>query len=292
MRNGRIVDSTDVASASVPWIVERMLGEAGRICRIPRRREPGEVVLELDGLCLDRSAGTPIRDLSATFRAETIVGVYGLLGAGRTELFEALCGARPLRSGSIRLLGRSIEALTIAERVERGVLLVPEDRQREGLFPNLSVGRNLEMSDLDRQSAGPLIDVKRVKAAIRSMIGRLGIKTGCADAPIGSLSGGNQQKVVIGRTLMPGPKALLLDEPSRGIDVGARAEVFATMQQLAGDGLCVLFSTSDVLEALAIADRVLVMAAGQITLDVAASEADEATIIDAANPALQPTTVH
>jgi erythritol transport system ATP-binding protein len=292
MRNGRIVGSTDVASASVSWIIERMLGEAGRVARAPRSHKPGPAVLKLDRASFDRGAGDPVRDLSACFHADTITAVYGLLGSGRTELFEALCGARDLQSGSIELHGRPIEDLSIADRVKLGILLVPEDRQREGLFPNLSVARNLEMSDLERQASGPLIDAGRVKTAVSKMIGRLGIKTGSPDASIASLSGGNQQKVVIGRTLMPGPSVLLLDEPSRGIDVGARAEVFSTVQQLAGDGLCVVFSTSDVLEALAAADRILVMAGGRITLDAAVADIDEATIMAAANLAAQPATVN
>lgn len=293
MRDGRIVDTAPVAHASLPWIVERMLGDAGRIERADMPAAPGPVVLSLEGLSQARSDGAaPLDCVSADFRAGEITAIYGLLGAGRTELFEAVCGARSLAAGSVRLKGVPLDRLDIADRVARGVLLVPEDRQGEGLFANLSVGGNIGLADLVRFTRAGLISRSREIKAIDWMLRRLTVKAPSAEAPIGALSGGNQQKVVIGRTLMPGPAALLLDEPTRGIDVGARAEIFATMQQLAAEGMALIFSTSDQAEARTVADRILVMANGRITLDVPAADADETLLIQAANAAAQPETVH
>jgi erythritol transport system ATP-binding protein len=282
LRDGRLVDSSPVGETSLDWIVERMLGSAGRPERKSERSTPGREVLSLHDLHL-RSGNVSFAGLSASFRAGEITAIFGLLGAGRTELLEAISGLRPIGSGSIRLNGEPIEDLGIAFRVRRGLLLVPEDRQRDGLFPNLSVGRNIGISDLGQAMSRTGISQRRETSVIARMMQRLGVKAASGDADIASLSGGNQQKVVIGRTLLPGPSAILLDEPSRGVDVGARSEIFATMQQLAVEGLAVVFATSDVVEALAIADRIIVIAGGAISADTPAHQTDEPALIRAAN---------
>lgn len=282
LRDGKLVDRAPVAQASLEWIVERMLGELGRPARKSARNAPGPEVLTLDNLHLN-SGNVSYRGLSASFRAGEITAVFGLLGAGRTELLEAISGLRPIKSGTILLNGDPIEGLLVAHRVRKGLLLVPEDRQRDGLFPNLTVGRNIGISDLRQAMSASGISRRRETSVIARMMQRLGVKAASGEADIASLSGGNQQKVVIGRSLLPGPSAILLDEPSRGVDVGARAEIFSTMQQLADDGLAVVFATSDVIEALAIADRILVVAGGTITADTPAHLTDEPTLIRAAN---------
>lgn len=283
MRDGAVVASAPIAEASVPWIVEQMLGQTGVLA--PRRADhaPGAPVLEIAGATVRRPDGVAlVDDVSLTIHAGEIVAIYGLLGSGRTELLELVSGARA-GTGEVRLNGERIDHLSIAERIERCLLLVPEDRQREGLFPNLAVGGNLSLSFLDRLAKHGLLSALGESQAVAGMIGRLGIKARSGETPIGALSGGNQQKVVIGRCLMRGPKAILLDEPSRGIDVGARAEVFETMRTLSADGIAIAFSTSDLIEALTIADRVVVMASGRITADLAAEAADETALVRAAN---------
>lgn len=283
LRDGRVVDGIAASQASLPWIVDRMLGENGQIERHAGNRSAGATTLEVRGLTVKAGGRNALQDVSCSFRAGEITALFGLLGAGRTELLEAICGVRAPHEGSVALNGVAIDRLGIAERVRKGLLLVPEDRQQEGLFANLSVGANITLSDLRSFVSMGAISPKREAASINSMISRLGIKAPSPELPIGTLSGGNQQKVVIGRSLMADPAVIVLDEPSRGVDVGARAEIFATMERLAENGLAVIFATSDVLEATAIADRVVVMSAGRITADLRATETDEHELIGAAN---------
>lgn len=284
LRDGEIVARSTAAQASIGWIIEQMLGAEGKLERTGGELAEGEPVLALDGISLRREAGgAALHDVSASFGCGAVVAIYGLLGSGRTEALEVAFGARPASAGRVVFRGRDITALSIADRAERGLLFVSEDRKAQGLFDNLSVRGNMALSDLARFATRGLLSRVREDSAVATMIARLGVKTASAEAPISSLSGGNQQKVLIGRALMPGPAALLLDEPSRGIDVGARAELFATIRRLAADGLAVVFTTSDVLEALAIADRILVIAGGRIALDIPAAQATEADLIRAAN---------
>ncbi|WP_157098684.1 sugar ABC transporter ATP-binding protein [Novosphingobium rosa] len=285
MRDGRIVANRPAAQASVGWIIEQMLGENGKLQR--EGREPcaeGTPVLTLSGVSRGRDrGGAALEDVDLQARAGSILAIYGLLGSGRTEMLEVAFGARKAEQGTVTLCGQDITGLSIAQRVEKGLLFVSEDRKAQGLFPNLDVGRNMALSDLARFARAGVVQPEKEVSAIGQMIARLGVKAATPQVAITALSGGNQQKALIGRALMPGPAALLLDEPTRGVDVGARAEVFSRIRQLAQDGLAVVFTTSDVLEALAIADRIVVIAKGRITLDVAADQASEAMLIGAAN---------
>ena len=283
MRDGSVVASVPAAEASVPWIVEQMLGEAGILPSRPPAGPSGDPILQIENAVVRRSDGSPIvDDVSLTLHGSEIVAIYGLLGAGRTELFEYIFGARP-GEGAVTLCGQSLDGLSIAERVEQKLLLVPEDRQRDGLFSNFQVGSNLSLSYLKKLTRFGLLSRLKEQDRISGMIARLGIKARSGVTPINALSGGNQQKVVIGRCLMREPAALLLDEPSRGIDVGARSEVFGIMRQLSAQGVAVCFTTSDMMEALEIADRIVVMAGGRITADLAADAVDQAILVRASN---------
>ena len=284
LRDGRLVEQAPIAEVSVPWIVERMLGGAATAAR-KQGGVAGNAILALRGVSMRRADGLALlNDINVEFRAGEVTAIYGLLGAGRTELLEAVCGARR-HDGAIILNNENLSSCSLAARVERGLLLVPEDRQRDGLFQNLSVGTNLSMSYLDRLVRIGVLSPKRERGAIEAMISRLKVKASNSNSAITSLSGGNQQKVVIGRCLMPGPSTILLDEPSRGVDIGARSEVFNTMQTLAEEGIAVIFATSDLHEALIASDRILVMAGGRITADLVSSQADERALVSAANAA-------
>jgi erythritol transport system ATP-binding protein len=204
-----------------------------------------------------------------------------LLGAGRSELFESLFGLRPEASGSVVLGGEELGGLATAERIRRGLFLVPEDRQRDGLVPNLSVGRNLSLAAIHRLTRFGAVNLARESAEVLRLMRELQIKADTPDREITALSGGNQQKVVIGKSLMTNPRVLLLDEPTRGIDVGAKAEVFRIMRELSDRGLGVVFSTSDLMEVTGNADRILVMSRGSITADVPAAEATEEGLVRA-----------
>ncbi|GGL07916.1 sugar ABC transporter ATP-binding protein [Caulobacter rhizosphaerae] len=283
LRDGRLQASRPASDASVGWIVEQMLGDKSR--DQPRRSGPsaGQVVLAIEELRVPRPGGGWLVDgVTTRVRAGEVTALYGLLGSGRTELLEGLCGARPAQ-GSIVLAGEDISDLSLADRCARRLRFAPEDRQRDALFHNLSVGGNLGLSSLWAFARSGVIGGPRERSAIDAMMARLGVKAASAGAPIGTLSGGNQQKVVIGRCLMTAPLVLLLDEPSRGVDVGARGELFETMRGLAEQGLAVVFATSDLAEARAVADRVLVMAGGQLTADLPIDQADEAALVAASN---------
>lgn len=285
LRDGKLQATAPIAETSVPWMIDQMLGTEGRIERHKSTKsETGKTVLAVRDISLPRpGSGFAVDHVSAEFHAGEITAIYGLLGSGRTELLESICGARADVEGSVDLDGEEVSRISIAERVRRGLLLVPEDRQAAAQFANLGVDGNLGLVALGRFVHSGIISVREETAEVVKMISRLGIKTPAAVAPISTLSGGNQQKVVIGRCLMAGPKVILLDEPSRGIDVGARAEVFETMRAIAVDGLAVIFSTSDMTEAQTVADRILVMAGGRITADMSPSEANEEALVQASN---------
>jgi erythritol transport system ATP-binding protein len=288
LRDGRLQASRPASEASVAWIIEQMLGDKVRDQSRDAGRPAGGVVLTVEGLRVPRpGGGWLVENVSARFRAGEVTALYGLLGAGRTELLEALCGAR-LSQGSVVLAGEEISGLSLADRCERRLRFAPEDRQRDALFHNLSVGGNLGLSSLLAFASRGVIGGRRERSAVDAMMARLGVKAASAQAPIGSLSGGNQQKVVIGRCLMTDPLVLLLDEPSRGVDVGARGEVFDTMRALAAQGMAVVFATSDLLEARAAADRVLVMANGRLTADLMIDQASEEVLVAASNGAADP----
>ena len=291
LRDGKLQTTATRADVTIPWIIRQMLGSEEVVSRRPPTRKAGEPVLRLSHVTLTRPNGTKaIDDVSIGFRPGEITAIYGLLGAGRTELFESLYGLRRGVEGSILLNGVEIAALSVAHRMQRGLVLVPEDRQRDGLVQNLSVGGNLGLASLRRFTRLFSISRSAERPLLSEIIRTLHIKTPGPDTPITSLSGGNQQKVVIGKALLTQPAVLLLDEPSRGIDIGAKAEVFNSMRDLADQGLAVVFTTSDLKETHAVADRIVVMAYGRVTTDVGAEEANDEALIAASTMHREPAT--
>ncbi|MEU7859100.1 sugar ABC transporter ATP-binding protein [Nonomuraea sp. NPDC049141] len=267
LRDGRLVATADAAEVDIRWIVERMVGR-DQDALFPRR-EPvlGEDLLTVRDLMVADPANPDrlaIDDVSLTVRAGEIVGVYGLMGSGRTELLEALAGRIAPASGQVELAGEALDGSGIRERIGRGVVLVPEDRQRDGLVQTMSVGENLSLAGLRSFVRGLFVSADLERGAVERTIADITVKASGPKAAIGSLSGGNQQKVVIGKALLTGPRVLLLDEPSRGVDVGAKADIFELMAAQARQGLAVLFTTSDAEEALHIPDRLLVLARGAV----------------------------
>jgi erythritol transport system ATP-binding protein len=248
----------------------------------------GEVALSIEDLSVadgghsDRSV---VDRLSLSVRAGEIVCIYGLMGAGRTELLECVAGRGKNSGGRILLDGQDIARLSIAERIGRGLVLVPEDRQRDGLVQTMSVGENLSLASIGTFTKGLFTSRKREQGLIVDAIRNVHIKTGGGASAIGSLSGGNQQKVVIGKMLATDPKVVLLDEPSRGIDVGAKAEVFRLLSEGAQKGLAVIYSTSEVGECLSIAHRIIVMHRGRISAEFG-SDASKEEIMAASGEAL------
>jgi erythritol transport system ATP-binding protein len=203
--------------------------------------------------------------MSLDVRAGEIVCIYGLMGAGRTELLECVAGRLTPSGGRVLLEGDDVTGLSIADRIALGLVLVPEDRQRDGLVQTMTVGSNLSLASIGAFTRGLFTSNSAEQSIVGDSIRRVHIKTDGGDAAIGSLSGGNQQKVVIGKMLATDPKVILLDEPSRGIDVGAKGEVFRLLAERARQGLAVIYSTSEVGECLSIAHRIVVMRRGKIS---------------------------
>ncbi|ABR73553.1 sugar ABC transporter ATP-binding protein [Actinobacillus succinogenes] len=281
LRDGKFQSEAAVKDIDVPWIVREMLGSDPVTDFLPENREFGAKILEAENItCINESENKVVNDVSFSLRAGEIVGIYGLMGAGRTELFECLLGQAEY-SGRFSLNGIIInENISTTNRIKMGLGLVPEDRKRSGIFPVTSVGNNLTVSSLwKRLKKQFVISKEDEEKAIQSTIKELSIKVSSPEVEIQALSGGNQQKVVIGRSLLTEPKVLLLDEPTRGIDIGAKADVFEMMVKLSQQGIGILFSTSDLKEIMAVSDRILVMSNGKLTADVKRSETNEAALV-------------
>ncbi len=282
LRDGHFQAAAPKGEATIPWIIRQMLGTSEFAKRQARDVKVGDTVLSVENMKLPRvGGGYLVDDVSVNFRAGEIVGIYGLLGAGRSELFESLFGLRAEARGKVAIDGKPIDQLPVAARIAAGLFLVPEDRQRDGLVQNLTVGKNLSLASLAKVTKFFTVQNGPERKAIDVLFRSLRIKAPSPETPITSLSGGNQQKVVIGKSLMTEPKVLLLDEPTRGIDIGAKEEVFRTMRELADQGLAVVFATSDLKEVHAVSDRVLVMSQGRITADLPDHEATDEVIVRA-----------
>jgi len=284
LRDGRGVGAAPAPDVDVVWIVQRMTGGgAGRGDR-ERPGPPGGIVLDVVTLGLPARPGrTALDEVSFTVRRGEVVGVYGLMGAGRTELFESVMGVHPDCTGTVVLDGAILRASDVGARVAAGLAMVPEDRQTAGLVQTLSVRANVTLSSLERLARHGYLSPREESRAARPFIERLRVKTPSVTSPITALSGGNQQKVVLARGVMSRPKVLLVDEPTRGVDVGAKAEILDSLRELASEGIGVVFATSDLGEVHAAATRVLVMARGQLAADLPASEATADVLASAAS---------
>ncbi|WP_313082537.1 sugar ABC transporter ATP-binding protein [Atlantibacter sp.] len=284
LRDGKFQAEAQVSDIDVPWIVREMLGSEPVSSFLTPGREFGAPVLEAEHItCVNASGNAVVDDVTFNVRTGEIVGIYGLMGAGRTELFECLLGTNRNYLGKLWLDSKPVPPrLSTAERIRMGMSLVPEDRKRTGIFPISSVASNLTIASLWRRlQSGFAISRRDEEQVVATTIGNLSIKVSSPEVEIQALSGGNQQKVVIGRSLLTNPKLLLLDEPTRGIDVGAKADVFRMMVQLSEQGIAVVFSTSDLKEIMAVSDRILVMSGGKVTADIPRENAEESALVSA-----------
>ena len=282
LRDGTITGARSMQGVDIPWIVRAMIGEGSK--EFPRTAPPefGPEVFRSENVCLPREGGGYAVDhVSLSVRRGEIVGLYGLMGAGRTEFLECVMVQHPHATGRYFMDGQPMTERDVAGRIGRGLALIPEDRKRDGLIQIMSIRENITLSALDRFARLFNLDLAAEARGAMDFIRKLTIKVASPENPVSSLSGGNQQKVVIGKALMTGPKVLLMDEPSRGIDIGAKAEVFRTMRRLAAEGMGILFVTSDLDEVMALSDRILVMADGRLTAEFQ-SGARHADVIAAA----------
>jgi erythritol transport system ATP-binding protein len=268
LRDGEMTAYAKRKDIDLEWIVRNMVGENFDLGSPPTGYEMGAPALSIENVSVPDASGVDlVRDLSLSVRAGEIVCIYGLMGAGRTELLEAVGGRIALTGGRVMLGDRDVAKLRIADRIKEGLVLVPEDRQRDGLVQTMSVGQNLSLASIGSFTKRFFTSSADELAIVDESIARVHIKTDGGAAPIGSLSGGNQQKVVIGKMLATNPRVVLLDEPSRGIDVGAKAEVFKLLAERAREGLAVIYSTSEVGECLSVAHRIIVMRRGRISAE-------------------------
>jgi erythritol transport system ATP-binding protein len=286
LRDGKVAAEAPAASVDITWIIERMVG---RTVRAPSRahgaaKHNGKELLKVEDLTLPREGkGFTLRRVSFSLREGEILAIYGLMGAGRTELFECLMGLQAEATGKITLAGKVLRREPIFDRIAGGITLVPEDRQRLGLVQQLSVAQNITLASLRNYLRSFWISDRVERASVTKMINELTIKVRSPQQPVTSLSGGNQQKVVVAKSLLTRPKVLLLDEPTRGIDVGAKAEIFQIVNRLANEGLGILFVSSELPEVLAVPDRILVLSRGRVTGLFGHAEVTEELLVRASN---------
>jgi ribose transport system ATP-binding protein len=279
LRDGRNAGELSRAEVSHAALVRLMVGR--ELQQFYQRKHgpassSGPPRLEVRGL---RYAGGPAQPVSLTVRAGEVVGLAGLVGAGRTELAEALFGIRRVVAGQVLLDGKPLVVRHPRQAVAAGLLLVPEDRRSHGLVLEASVQHNLGLPNLDRLSFLRLVARQREAGLARELCQRLRVRTPGLGQTVALLSGGNQQKLVVGKWLARRPRVLLFDEPTRGIDVGAKTEIFALMDQLAGDGVAILMISSDLEEVLGMSDRVLVLHQGRLAGELARGQLSEEAIM-------------
>ena len=240
-------------------------------------RRRGGVALSVRGLTTKR-----VKDVGFDVHSGEVVGLAGLMGAGRTELAEAIFGYDRLLAGSVTVEGKTIRLRRPADAIRAGIGLAPEDRKSQALLLLRSVKDNISLTIPDRISHASFIDFAAERRIADALVDRLRIRTPTLDTSVSSLSGGNQQKVVLGRWLARRPKVLILDEPTRGIDVGAKAEIYRLISELAAEGMALLVISSEMPELLGLADRILVMAGGRVVAELQHEEASEERILSLA----------
>lgn len=278
MRDGSYVETTPLAETTVDDLVRQMVGRDVTELFPKLPATVGDVVLRVEGL----TRRGVFRDISFELRAGEIVGLAGLVGAGRSEVARAVFGVDTYESGTVTLHGDSLPKGSPQKATARGIALVPEDRRKQGLVLDDGVSRNVTLAIRSKLARWGLIWTGLENAAARVWSSRLEVKTAALDAETGTLSGGNQQKVVLGKWLATEPTVLIVDEPTRGIDVGTKSEVHRLLSELAQQGLAILMISSELPEVLGMADRVLVMREGRLTGEFSRDEATPEAVMFAA----------
>ena len=275
MRDGRIIGTVNVGEVSSDRIVEMMVGREVSSAYPKRDTVPGEEILRVENLCRkDRR-----QNVSFSLRKGEVLGIAGLVGAGRTETMRLVCGADPMDAGVIRVNGKEAKIRSPKDAVRYGIGYLSEDRKRYGLCLNLSVTDNTVLPSLEQLFRGPFVNDGKADRHAQDYVEKIRTKTPNTRARVGSLSGGNQQKVVISKWLLRDCDVLIFDEPTRGIDVGAKSEIYKLMTQLAEEGKAIIMISSDMPELLRLSDRVIVMCEGHVTGELDISEATQESIM-------------
>ena len=288
MRDGRMIGSAPLGELSRDEIVRMMIGRDLNERSPSTSSAKGDEVLRVEHLTLrhpERPGDFLVHDVSFVVRRGEVLGIFGLMGAGRTELLECLFGLHGRAcSGDVFIGGCRAVLRTPAEAIAQGLALAPEDRKRDGLVLSMSVAENASLASLDRAVRFGLIHGRAEREHVQGYLERFRVKTPSLRQTIRNLSGGNQQKVILAKWLATGPRVLLLDEPTRGIDIQAKEEIYALINELTSDGLAVVAVSSELPEILAVSDRILVLCEGRPTAEFARSEATEEKIMHAALP--------
>jgi ribose transport system ATP-binding protein len=284
MRDGSTVNSGDMKNADHDELIEMMTGRKILIQRNEQTSEKSTELLQVKNICLKNAANHSVNilnNISFTLHKGEIIGIYGLMGAGRTELMETIFGLHPkLSSGEIGINDHHLKLQSVPDAIGEGIVLVPEDRKLQGLSIGQSVRSNISIAILKQlERWGIMLNQKKEMELSKRYIRELAIKTPSTETIVKNLSGGNQQKIVLAKWLAKKPKVLLLDEPTRGIDVNAKSEIYKLIKQLAAEGMGIVVVSSELPEILAVSDRVLVMCEGELTANIHISEATEATIL-------------
>ncbi len=279
LRDGQTVGTREMADVADGELIRLMVGRDVEAIFPKREIAIGDPVLTLEGVT-SHAAG--VHDVSFTIRRGEIVGLSGLVGAGRTELARVLFGLEPLDAGTIRLNGQSIRPRSPEDAIARGLAYLPEDRRRHGVILDLGVDANLTLAALTAISRRGFLDHAAEASIATGLVQKLGIKTAALTTPVRNLSGGNQQKVALGRWLVQPPAVLILDEPTQGVDVGAKSEIHRLIGELAAQGMAVLMISSELIEILGMSDRIVVMRNGGVAAAIARTEATPESVMAAA----------
>jgi ribose transport system ATP-binding protein len=275
LRDGALVAPREKQQTSPSDVVRMMVGRQVDHLYHHDRRSPGDVVLDVRRL----TDGHGIGPVSFQVRAGEVVSLAGLVGAGRTELARLIFGADPAQSGTVAVQGRVVRPTSPAEAIELGIAMVPESRKEQALFLEHSVEDNIAISTLGEHQRVGVLQRARIRCVVTAQMQRLRLRRSALRLPVKALSGGNQQKAVLARWLARDCEVLILDEPTRGVDIGAKSEIYQLIDELAAAGKAILVVSSDLPEALGISDRVLVMRAGRIVHELQSQNATEEDVM-------------
>jgi ribose transport system ATP-binding protein len=275
LRDGHTIGTRPIAETNRDELIRMMVGRELKESIPKRPAAPGRPMLEVRGL----TRTGVFEGVSFTVRAGEVVGLGGLVGAGRTEVVRAIFGADPIDAGEVLLEGRPIQLRSPRDAIRLGIGLVPEDRKGLGLILSMAVRENITLAHLREVTTAGFIDGRRERAVAERYVGSLAIRTPSTDQETRNLSGGNQQKVVLAKWLFTQSKLLIFDEPTRGVDVGAKTEIYELMNALAERGVAILMVSSELLELLGMSDRILVMHEGRLAGELSRAEATQERVM-------------
>jgi L-arabinose transport system ATP-binding protein len=283
LRDGKLIGVQQAGETDENQLVRMMIGRDLSALERRESAEPGAVVLRLENVTTDDVSG-----ISFQVRAGEVVCLAGLVGAGRSELARAIVGDLPVRSGTVELDGKPLKARNPGDAVKAGIGFAPEERKTDALLMQRSVRDNVSIAVLDRLRRFRVIRRAKERELVAEYIRELSVRTPSMEQEVRKLSGGNQQKAVLARWLARRPQLLILDEPTRGVDVGAKAEIYRIIDGLAAEGIALLVISSDLPEVLSLADRIVVMRAGHVAGELNRDEATEEAVLTLAIPATEP----